>query len=255
MQRSVMMRPWVRTVAISQSLVTCLENHHGIQLHNPLVLHDAAPDSIKPISVDKRRVALADLLKEGYESLANWRVVCGYFGQLYDGRGIEIIESIAKARPDCLFLVYGGTEDAIRKWHTLAPDNLRFMGQVPHPQARNVQVACDILLMPYQNNVSIGIHGHDTARWMSPMKMFEYMASGVPIISSDIPVLREVLSDGFNALLVEPGQPNSWINALDYLIKNSQFAAKIGRNAHADYQQKYTWSRRAEALLEAAKIL
>mgnify|MGYP000391910871 CR=1 FL=1 len=51
----------------------------------------------------------------------------------------------------------------------------------------------DVLLMPYQKQVSIGIELVDTSRWMSPMKMFEYMSSSVPIISSNLPVLREVL--------------------------------------------------------------
>ena len=51
-------------------------------------------------------------------------------------------------------------------------------------------LAVDILIMPYQKNVAIGAKGHDTARWMSPMKMFEYMASGNPIISSNLAALK-----------------------------------------------------------------
>ena len=68
--------------------------------------------------------------------------------------------------------------------------------------------------MPYQRNVSIGIKGSNTADWMSPLKLFEYMSSGVPIISSDLPVLREILEDRRNALLVPPKNFDSWDEAL-----------------------------------------
>ena len=72
--------------------------------------------------------------------------------------------------------------------------------------------------MPYQAKVSIGVKGHDTGRWMSPMKMFEYMAAGVPVISSDLAVLREILINEKNALLVSPPIPlngaKHWIFSL-----------------------------------------
>lgn len=113
----------------------------------------------------------------------------------------------------------------------------------------------DVLLMPYQKSVSIGVAGQDTAQWMSPMKMFEYMAGGVPLVSSDLPVLREVLEEGRNALLVAPGDPQAWVAAVDRLAFDPGFAAYLGANAHADYQQHYTWVARARLLLEAAKEL
>ena len=47
--------------------------------------------------------------------------------------------------------------------------------------------------MPYQRNVGIGTKNSDTSNWMSPMKMFEYMSTGVPIVSSDLPVLKKFL--------------------------------------------------------------
>ena len=79
---------------------------------------------------------------------------------------------------------------------------------------------CDVLLMPYQRKVSIGDHSADTSRWMSPMKMFEYMAAKKPFISSDLDVLREVLTDEVNALLVDPENVKAWDKALKRLISN-----------------------------------
>jgi hypothetical protein len=255
MQRWIMTRPWVRTIAISDSLVACLEEHHQFRMRDPVVLHDAAPTGIVRLLPEHRRQALAKLLKMPTDHLAHWDAVCGYFGQLYAGRGIEIIEAMAIARPKCLFLVYGGGESDIANRCINKPSNLRYMGHVAHPVSQSVQLSVDVLLMPYQRSVSIGLQGHDTARWMSPMKMFEYLAAGVPIISSDLPVLREVLENERNALLVDAENAAKWVAALDSLILNPDYANSIGERAHQQYKNKYTWLSRADALLAAGHDL
>ena len=255
MQRWIMTRPWVRTIAISNCLVECLEEHHSIRLHNPLVLHDAAPSGIVRLLPKYRRQQLAQLLNIPITDLTYWAGVCGYFGQLYSGRGIEIIEAMAIARPSCLFLVFGGNDSDVSARKINAPKNLKYMGHVSHGLVQSLQRAVDVLLMPYQRSVSIGIRGHDTARWMSPMKMFEYLAAGVPIISSDLPVLREILINEENCMLVSPVDVNSWTDALDRLIGDTEFAEYIGSNAHSQYQRDHTWKSRAEKIMTAAREL
>jgi glycosyltransferase involved in cell wall biosynthesis len=255
MQRWIMSRPWVRTISISDCLVACLEEHHALRLRDPLVLHDAAPAGIARLPPESRRPVLAELLKIPDQDLARWKAICGYFGQLYAGRGVEIIEKMAAARPECLFLVFGGSESDVTHRRINAPSNLRYMGHVPHPVSQSSQASVDVLLMPYQRSVSIGVQGQDTARWMSPMKMFEYLAAGVPIISSDLPVLREVLENGKNALLVNPEDAAQWLAALDLLISNSDYANSIGELAHKQYKAKHTWLSRAGTLLAAGHDL
>lgn len=254
-QKVIMKCSSVRVVVISQCLAHYLEQHHSMNLREPVILHDAAPDGILRIDPQKRRRSFLDASDLSYHMKRNWNAVCGYFGQLYAGRGVEIIEEMASARSNCLFVVYGGSREDVEKRHVTAPSNLIFMGHVAHPVARKIQASVDVLLMPYQVNVSIGVAGHDTARWMSPMKMFEYLASGVPIISSDLPVLREVLIHGDNALLVSPDNVVEWLDALDKLLDEPDTAAKIGENAHDLYQRKYTWSRRAAALVDAYEAI
>lgn len=250
MQRSIMRCPWVTTIVISEHLVKYLAEHHGTEPHRTLVLHDAAPAGISPVSITERRDKLHALVPDAQGA---WKQVCGYFGHLYPGRGIEIVEAMAVARKDCLFLVFGGTEtDIAARRSSNRQANLAFMGHVPHPVARDLMRIVDILLMPYQESVSIGVAGHDTARWMSPMKMFEYLGAGVPIISSDLPVLREVLLDGENCLLACPSDIDSWLAALDRIAGNPELAARIGSNAHNQYKRQHTWTRRAEKIIEAA---
>jgi glycosyltransferase involved in cell wall biosynthesis len=250
MQRAIMLCPWVTTIVISAHLAKYLAEHHGAEPHRTLVLHDAAPAGISPVRITERRDKLCALVPEAQGS---WKQVCGYFGHLYSGRGIEIVEAIAAARKDCLFLVYGGSEtDIAARRASNRQVNLAFMGHVAHPVARDLMRMVDMLLMPYQESVSIGVSGHDTARWMSPMKMFEYLGAGVPIISSDLPVLQEVLLDGENCLLARPSDVDSWLAALDHIAGNPELAAHIGSNAHDQYERDHTWTRRAEKIIEAA---
>lgn len=248
MQRLIMTRPWVQTIVISGKLQECLTEHHGVAPAKALVLHDAAPEGPPPIPAETRRrelVALSPELK------GPWETICGYFGHLYAGRGIEIIEGMAKARPKSLFLIFGGNESEVtrlRRANRLV--NMRYMGHVPYALGQKVMRCVDVLLMPYQAQVSIGAKGHDTARWMSPMKMFEYMASGVPLISSDLPVLREVLINGENALLVPPDSVENWVVALDSLVNDVAMADRISRAACDAFKAHYTWGQRAKRIIE-----
>ena len=87
---------------------------------------------------------------------------------------------------------------------------------------------------------------------MSPLKMFEYMSSKVPIISSDLPVLKEVLKDGSNSLLVEPDDVASWDAALNRLLDDNQLSNFLAQNAYEDFQTKFTWYSRGR---EICKLL
>jgi len=249
MQRLIMRCPWVSTIVISNRMIDCLQDHHGVRPLDALVLHDAAPEGILPLKRHHRRNELQSLLPNAELGKGP---VCGYFGHLYAGRGIEIIENMADARNGVTFLVFGGNPDevAARRNANKRP-NLIFAGHVPHPVANRLMRAVDVLLMPYQERVSIGIAGHDTARWMSPMKMFEYMASGVPIISSDLQSLREILRDGENALLVPPNKLSAWLEALDRLIADPDLGDGIGARAHTQYRLHHTWKVRARRIINA----
>jgi glycosyltransferase involved in cell wall biosynthesis len=253
MQRMVMICPRVTTIVISNHLNKYLTDHHDISPNRVFVLPDAAPEGIQPIPPLERRTRLGRQVELARDS---WKQICGYFGHLYPGRGIEIVEAMAVSCPNKLFLVYGGNESELESHQrdNQVP-NLVYMGHVSHPEARKLMCLMDVLLMPYQENVSIGVSGHDTARWMSPMKMFEYLGSGVPVISSDLPALREILKDGQNCLLVPPSDTQAWISALSRLDKNSELALKLGSNAHREYSLNYTWTRRAEKIIEASRQL
>ena len=84
---------------------------------------------------------------------------------------------------------------------------------------------------------------------MSPLKVFEYMAAGKPILASDIPALREILRDGETALLLPPGEPEAWAAAARALLRDPGRAAALGARARAAFLAEYTWDARAARIL------
>jgi glycosyltransferase involved in cell wall biosynthesis len=249
LQRAIVVRPGVLTVVISEELRRLLAEHVGVPPARTLVLHDAAVDGISPLPWNGRREALARLLPD--IDFSSWHGICAYFGNFYPGRGIEVIQEMARRRPQVMFLLFGERGDA--RAGRGEPANVLYPGFLPHPRALEVMKAVDVLLMPYQRNVSIGLRGHDTARWMSPMKMFEYLASGTPVVSSDLPVLREVLRDGENSLLVPPADVERWVGAVDRLLDDGALGRRLGEAGHAAYASGHTWSARARRILEAMR--
>ncbi len=236
----------IKLILISKELKKVLERYHNNKIHNALILHDSAPEGIEIISDDKKKV----ILSNRYVSYKNFESINGYFGQLYEGRGIEIIIQIALGLPNDLFLIFGGNKEEVKlRKKNNKLKNLKFMGTLSHPEALLMMQSMDILLMPYQEKVSIGQKGHDTAAWMSPMKMFEYMSSNSAIISSDHKVLKEVLSHEVNALIFKKDSPTDWINGITRLKNDFKLMKKIKKNSYQDYKNLYTWNIRGKKII------
>ena len=239
----------IYVVVISNALKNVICEFHRVNAKNIYVFHDAARAGAVKLN-DLQRKVKRDKLLGGEIELHKYDKIIGYFGHLYPGRGIEVIQGVAERYPAHSFLVYGGNEIEIRKYNeNNTISNLFFMGHIPPNLVHNVMEMMDVLLMPYQKSVSIGLAGVDTAQWMSPMKMFEYLSVGIPIISSDLPVLREVLEDGVNSILVTPDDVDEWSAALKTVIYDSNLYDKLGNNAYNLYCSKYTWKLRAENML------
>ena len=78
--------------------------------------------------------------------------------------------------------------------------------------------------------------------------MFEYMATGKPIIASNLDVIKEILEDERNSLLVEPDNVSQWCNAINKLKSDSNLAYSLGKVAAKDVK-KFTWSERSKMIL------
>ncbi|MEW6556091.1 MAG: glycosyltransferase family 4 protein [Elusimicrobiota bacterium] len=179
----------------------------------------------------------------------------GYSGHLYKGKGMEIIVEIAKYISDAEFIIIGGLEEDIHYWKNKTKDilNIKFLGFIPNTKIPEMLNRLDILLLPNQRNVFPVGGKEDIGDYTSPMKMFEYMATGKPIIASDLPVLKEVLKDKINSILVPHNKPEEWINAIKFVQQNPELALKIGQQARKEVEEKYNWATRAKTLIEHFK--
>lgn len=239
-----------RLVAITQALAYDLAAGFGAPGGSPFTL--VAPDGVDleryaglPDPAAARRGLAGQL-----PALDPARFTAGYTGHLYPGRGGELLLDLAAALPEMNFLVAGGEPGDVARLEAVARDrrldNLLLTGFVPNADLPRYQAACDALLMPYQNRVAAS-SGGDIARYLSPMKLFEYLACGRAILSSDLPVLGEALHVG-NALLLPADDPPAWVAALRRLQAHPDLARRLGAQARADAAQ-YTWEARAKRVL------
>jgi glycosyltransferase involved in cell wall biosynthesis len=174
------------------------------------------------------------------------RITIGYSGHLYPGRGVDMIVEMASHLPDFTFLVVGGEPDAVGRYRAMVNirklENVILTGFVSNADLPHYQAACDILLMPYQNRVAAS-SGGDIARFLSPMKLFEYLACGRVILASHLPVLSEVLDDG-NAILLPPDRVEAWVAAIREISLDQDRGEKLAAQARLD-ARGFTWEGRA----------
>jgi glycosyltransferase involved in cell wall biosynthesis len=223
-----------RVVFISEALRKIyLEEFPWLQPQLTVVAHDAA--NVVPPQLDTQTI------KPGRES----GLQVGYLGSFQTGCGLELIEEIAPVCPTEDFHVFGGDPSEVDRWsqRTSHIQNLHFHGFVPPIALPNVYRALEVVLAPYQHNTrSIG--------WASPMKLFEYMAHGKPIVCSDFPVLREVIEGGVTGVLVESDDAEAWAGAIRLLRDDPGLRSSIGKAAEEMFRCRFTWRQRASRVLD-----
>jgi glycosyltransferase involved in cell wall biosynthesis len=170
-------------------------------------------------------------------------------GHLYAGRGADLFLRLAAKFPQASFVWVGGRPADVEVWMQRAAGlvNVTFTGFVPNERIPLYQSAADVLLMPYQSTVATS-SGGNTAEVCSPMKMFEYMAAGRAILSSDLPVLHEVL-DGTMATFCQLDDADGWESGLNELLADGNRRKALGQSARLAVEN-YSWVRRAQQVLE-----
>ena len=226
-----------RLVVISEALRKLYTESHGALLADRIaVAHDAADPP--------RRDADEEIIETG-------KFQVGYIGHLFAGRGIGLILQLAEQCPWADFHLIGGTESDLAYWRKggTSRSNIYFRGFVAPAALERERRSFDVLLAPYQRRVSVYGGTGNTSQWMSPLKIFEYMAAGKAILCSNLPVLREVLSHEETALLCDPEDVRSWVEALERLRNDSALRNELGKRAADRVEQCHTWSSRAKKVL------
>jgi glycosyltransferase involved in cell wall biosynthesis len=173
--------------------------------------------------------------------------VVAYAGHLYAWKGVDLLLEAIASIPDARGLIIGGhpQESDLARTRSVAErlgiaGRITFTGLVEPFRVPELLMQADVLVLPNPESAI-------STRYTSPLKLFEYMAAGRPIVASDLPSIREVVRDNVTALLVPPGDVTAMAHAIERLLLDPALADRL---THAALQEvpQYSWHRRAEQL-------
>jgi glycosyltransferase involved in cell wall biosynthesis len=191
-------------------------------------------------------------LREGLAASGQPLVV--YSGSLYSGKGCEQVMLAAQLLERVEFVCVGGREHEVTRFReqvqALGLTNIEFVGHVPHALVSSYLLAADILIAPFTEEAR-DIAGKIISPFSSPLKLFEYMAAGKPIVASSIGAIPEVITHDENGLLVEPGNVDELAGAISRLLNDRALATRLAKSAQRS-ARLYTWDKRVARVLEFA---
>ena len=231
-----------RIIAITQGLKNLLIKH-GIDSEKILV----APDGVDLEFFNSVNQSKEDIRIE--LDLPPNDFLVGYVGKfktLGMEKGIKtMIEALPLLDKDTKMVFVGGEESEIKEYKNLAnrlnvSAQCLFINHQLYLKVVKYMKAMDTLVLPFPNLPHYAFYA-------SPLKLFEYMASGRPIIASDLPSLREILNDK-NALFFKPGDRDALARAVKMLKSSQMLGYHLSQQALADVK-KFTWIKRAENII------
>lgn len=204
----------------------------------PNAINRKAFDKVPEKEEAKRRLGL-----EG-------RFILGFVGFVRDWHGLDrVIELMAKERHGDWHLLLVGEGPAsddlkFRARELNVEERLHVTGIVGREQVADYVAAFDVALQP------------GVASYACPLKIYEYLALGRPIVAPATPNIREILEDGKNAILFDPGDPGSFRAAIERLCADERLRTELAKGAHRTIIEKnISWDTNAERVVELAGAL
>ncbi len=158
-----------------------------------------------------------------------------YAGSTLGWKGTDIIADIARAMPDILFVIVGANEEKYE-------ENIWFIKKQDLWRVPMYLHAADLLIAPYRSDTE------RAQRYFSPIKIFEYMASGVPFVTTDLPAVREFLNED-NAFLVKEYSPRAFEEMIRRALDHPEESARRVKNAK-EQSGYFSWQNRARRIVE-----
>ncbi len=240
-----LLRLGTQMVVITQGLKK-LYLEYGVQEEKMIVAHDAFnPKEFNDTLLRKE-------VRQAY-NISSDAFVVGYIGK-YKTSGqskgvedlIEPFKQLLQRYSNSLLLIVGpeisevGELEIYMHKEGISPTSYRVVSHVPHRMTSHYMRAANLLVLPYPNTLHY-------ARNMSPLKLFSYMGSGTPILASDLPSLREVLTEK-SAFFFDPDTQGDLAQKLLYIVEHKEEAESKAKEALLE-SKELTWSNRAEKIL------
>lgn len=141
-----------------------------------------------------------------------------------------------------------------KKKHYNISKNVKIHGYVNYERVPYILAKSDILLLPSANVQYGRTTNINITNYNSPLKMFDYLASGKIIVSSKRDGICEILKHNYNAIIVKDYKTNAWIKYLRDILNNKYDLKKIKNNS-IKTAKKYTWENRVNKILLEYKAL
>lgn len=159
-----------------------------------------------------------------------------YTGHLFGWKGTDTLVAAARVMPDVQFILVGGTSNDQERLRPSLPSNVRLVPHVPHIEVPSYLAAARVLVLP--NSAKEDISRTAT----SPIKLFEYLATGRPIVASDLPSIREIVDERI-VVLVKPDDSTALAEGIRRALAEPGNAEERKRIA-----QSFTWDARARSI-------
>lgn len=181
------------------------------------------------------------------------RLVVGYIGSFgffpEAGLFMEIAREVCRRHPQVVFFFVGEgpAADHLRQGSEAAGLGERFLftGLVPHDQVPRYLSVMDIVLSPYRD---------DYLFYNSPMKLLEYMAAGKATLNTALGQIKELVADGYNGMLYEPGDYRGFAEKLQQLVADRELRHAMGAIARRTIERNWTWDRQAARLAQVLEL-
>ncbi|NOZ64696.1 MAG: glycosyltransferase family 4 protein [Caldiserica bacterium] len=202
------------------------------------------------VDVDKFHPAISgEKIREEYN--LKGKIVVGFVGSIGHWHRVDLLLSVArevvKKEPEVHFLIVGGAASLAPLKEYVVKNGLSrvvtFTGNVPYEEVPCYIAAMDITVLP------------GTDIYSSPIKVFEYMAMGKPVIAPRIGQLKEIISEGEEGFLIEQGNKKQLQEGIIKLVGNKTLREKMGQRGRNKVEKEYTWRKNGERICSIYKKL
>ena len=206
---------------------------------------------LDPVILSNYSIADLDI---PYNPDRNGRNLMFMAGNMQSFHGVgECIEAVSRVReryPDVSLTLVGNVREDLSEHISASSQNgfTTSTGFLPYREMYeklNEGAAGLLVFQPTYYNISIGL----------PNKLFDYMLLGLPVIASDLPEIRSVVSSADCGILVDPGSVSEIADAIIYFFDHPKEAQRMGANGRRAVLEKYNWSRMEADLLQAHRNL
>ena len=243
--RQIFQKEWIpdflkRSISV---IFEFIENSYVKQMDAVVTVSDYIADRfqriVKRVIVCSNYASISEFNKIPDFNIRN-NSVC-YIGGITKLRGIEEVVAACEKAGVTLNLA-GEFENEKLKTKILANKNVNYLGYLDREGIQNVlahSFAGMVTLLPAPN--------HNNSY---PIKMFEYMASGIPVIASNFEKWIPIIEGNSAGICVDPSNVEELSNAIQYLNNNPQIAAEMGRNGRRVFEEKYNWQVEEKKLID-----